>query len=348
MIKDQNPFSSDEHLRETFEQGLQELLRDYDELGVFILVLANAVFDQNMLQHLAQPLAERLRLLEREISNNSEEELEQNHQIDDLQVFQQLHALGLDSIEPPEYRRAGPWEVQFNQLRSFRPTRSSKTEITGITRPFDREAFHFNKQFLRKEILWEGELNGRSSSLFYNKYPFVPLHALLVPERMMGWPQLLNQLWLEYLWAITARMGKHVPGIGFAYNSYGANASVNHLHFHMFVRNNPLPIAADIWEHNGGEEAYPIDCYRFTSATAAWKFIDKLHEQEVNYNLLATPNRLYCVPRNRQGSYSHSGWSEGFAWYEMSGGITMFSKEDFNRLTADEISDEIASLKKVR
>ncbi len=346
MIKDQNPFSSDEHLRETFEQGLQELLQGHDELGVFILVLANAVFDQNMLEHLAQPLAERLPLLEQLINESSEQELEQNQQVDDLQVFRRLVALGIDNIEPPEYRQAGPWEVQFNRLRSFRPTRSSKIKVNGITRPFDREAFHFNKKFIRKEILWEGEINGRSSSLFYNKYPFVPLHALLVPERMMGWPQLLDQLWMEYLWSITAKMGRHVPGIGFAYNSYGANASVNHLHFHMFVRNTPLPITADIWEHNGGEEPYPVDCYRFTSVTAAWKFIDKLHQQETNYNLLATPNRLYCIPRNRQGSYSQSGGAEGFAWYELSGGVTTCSLDNFDQLTADEISTEMARLKK--
>lgn len=348
MIEDQNPFTSHEHLCETFEQGLRELLQEHGELGVFILVLANAVFDQGIFEHLGPMLEEKFDHLAQAINQctASEEGCDPNIPDDDLEVFRSLIQLGFENIHPPEYRQVGPWEVQFNQMRSFRPARISKTEINGIGLPFDKNGFHFNKKFLRKEILWEGEVGGRTSSLFYNKYPFVPLHGLLVPERMLGWPQLLDRLWLEYLWKITENMGSTVPGIAFAYNSYGANASVNHLHFQMSVREKPLPVTADFWEHNGGDLFYPVDCYRFTSLNGAWRFIEELHGRETNYNLLARPGELYCIPRNRQGSYSHSSWTEGFAWYELCGGVTTFNREDFESLRAVEISEELALLKK--
>jgi hypothetical protein len=171
------------------------------------------------------------------------------------------------------------------------------------------------------------------------------LHGLLVPECELGRPQLLDRSWLQYLWDITEQLGAAIPGIGFAYNSYGANASVNHLHFQMSVREDPLPIAADIWEHNGGDIPYPVDCFRFTSLVGSWEFIEELHQKENNYNLLALPGALYCIPRNRQGSYSHSGWTEGFAWYELCGGATTFDQESFEQLTALDVSREMELLK---
>jgi diadenosine tetraphosphate (Ap4A) HIT family hydrolase len=347
MITDPDLFSSDEHLREAFETGLKELLHRHDELGVFILVLANAVFDQNIFDHLAPVLEAKFDLLAKEIGEClvSAEGCDPSIPDDDLEVFRRLMLMGFENIHPPQYRQVGPWEVQFNQLRSFRPARISNTEINGITLPFDPQAFHFNKSFLSKEILWVGDLAGRDSTLFYNKYPFVPLHGLLVPECELGRPQLLDRSWLEYLWDITEQLGAAVPGIGFAYNSYGANASVNHLHFQMSVREDPLPIAADIWEHNGGDLPYPVDCHRFTSLSDAWEFLQGLHQQESNYNLLALPGVLFSVPRNRQGSYSHSGWTEGFAWYELCGGATTFDKESFEQLTALDVSREMELLK---
>ncbi len=347
MIKDPDLFSSDEHLRDRFEQGLKALLQDSDEVGVFILVLANAVFDQNIFESLAVDLESKFNKLAQEIGQCTVSAEGCNPDIpeDDLEVFRWLIMLGFENIHPPQYRQVGPWEVQFNQLRSFRPARTSTVEINGISLPFDQEAFHFNKPFLAKEILWEGVLSGRTSTLFYNKYPFVPLHGLLVPERMLSRPQLLDRSWLEYLWVISERLGAEVPGIGFAYNSYGANASVNHLHFQMSVREDPLPITADIWEHNGGNLPYPVDCCRFRTISEAWTFIEELHHKERNYNLLALPGELYCIPRNRQGSYSHSGWTEGFAWYELCGGAITFDQESFSQLTALDVSKEMELLR---
>jgi uncharacterized pyridoxamine 5'-phosphate oxidase family protein len=51
-------FASKEQFRHIFEQGLVKLL-DYDGLGVFILVLANASFDEHVHNYTHKALIER-------------------------------------------------------------------------------------------------------------------------------------------------------------------------------------------------------------------------------------------------------------------------------------------------
>jgi hypothetical protein len=187
-------------------------------------------------------------------------------------------------------------------------------------------------------------LVGRRSALFYNKYPFVHLHGLLVPERNQQLPQFLQQSDLYYLWQVTEELGAGLPGIGFGYNSYGAYASVNHLHFQMFERSNPLPLSDRRWRHNGGDQDYPLDCHGFDAVDEAWNFIDGLHQQKISYNLLALPGILYCLPRRKQGSYRHAEWTGGFAWYETAGGFTIFEPGDFEKLAVEEITGELALL----
>ncbi|OOZ36145.1 hypothetical protein BOW51_08600 [Solemya velesiana gill symbiont] len=93
----------------------------------------------------------------------------------------------------------------------------------------------------------------------------------------------------EYIWHVTRLLGETLPGVGFGYNSYGAGASVNHLHFQMFLRDKPLPVAHERWQHNGGGEVYPAQCYRFDSPDTAWKILAALHQVETTYNLVYLP-----------------------------------------------------------
>jgi hypothetical protein len=217
--------------------------------------------------------------------------------------------------------------------------------VKGIHRPFNQHGFHFNKPFLRKEVFWAGELAGLEVELLYNKFPFSPLHGLLVPERHSREPQFLSHPYHLYIWALTERLAAGLPGVGFAYNSYGAYASVNHLHFQMFLRDEPLPLFDGCWRHNGGTEDYPIECEIYASVEAAWERLDELHRQEISYNLVYRPGRLYCIPRRTQGSYRHAAWTNGFAWSELAGGITTSSREDYDGLDAAAIGSELAKLR---
>ena len=339
-----SPFVDGPSFRRSFEQGLADLLSGYSELGVWILVMANAASDPGIWASLSDPLRRKYRILEASYRERAGRGLALDDAGDDVHVFSRLLELGFDGISPVRERRVGAWELQFNQLRSFRPARASLQTVVGISRPFDPDGFHFNKPFLRKESFWRGWLAGRTIALLYNKFPFVELHGILVPEPREGHPQLLTQDDHLYIWRVTELLDETIPGVHFGFNSLGANASVNHLHFQMFVREAPLPVERDVWCHNGGEREYPAHCVAFDRSTAAWEFILELHEREISYNLLYAPGRVYCLPRRKQGSCDTPDWTEGFAWHEMAGGFTTSGLQAFETLTAVDLK---AALKRM-
>ena len=338
------PFASHEAFRQSFSNGLSQLLADYDELGTYILVLANAHFDPQLWRQLEPALQAKFKQLAGDLRRRSHLGLVLDDAKDDLQVFRRLLDMGLEGLDDNEQRRLGPWELQFNPLRALRPPRMAEAVIRGISAPFNPERFNFNKPFLRKEILWEGRICGRHSALFYNKFPFVELHGLLVPERRHGLPQLLRREDNDYLWRLTESLSRTLPGIGFGYNSYGACASVNHLHFQMFQRSHPLPLTAAQWRHNGGQQDYPLDCKVFNNAGASWLCISELQRIRTSYNLVYLPGRLYCLPRRRQDECGHADWSSCLAWYDLAGGFTTFNRQDYRRIEQRDLESELSRL----
>lgn len=337
-------FTNQKNFRDAFVSGLRELL-EQPGLGVYILAHANASFDADIFEQLKKSLEQRFEQLAESCREALRSGREMSGAPDDQSVFLKLMAIGFGGIQLTEFRREEEWEVQFNHIRAFRPARMADASINGIYRPFDPSGFHFNKPFLRKEVFWSGELQGLEVELLYNKFPFTPMHGLLVPERRSREPQFLSHPYHLYLWALIEKMAKGLPGVGFAYNSYGAYASVNHLHFQMFLRDTPLPLASAHWRHNQGTDDYPVNCEVFTSVAESWERLDELHRTGTSYNLIYLPGCLYCIPRQTQGSFKHATWSNGFAWYELAGGITTFNRMDYEKLDAVTIRKEMLKLK---
>jgi hypothetical protein len=264
---------------------------------------------------------------------------------DDQAVFLRLRQLGLENLAATRWRELGPWEIQFNPLRALRPARMSGAKVTRLRRPFDPDGFHFNRAFLRREVLWEGDLCGTPVRMLYNKFPFAELHGLLVPDPEAGRPQFLEPRYHDLLWEIGRRLGARLPGIGFGYNAQGAYASVNHLHFQMFLRTTgTYAIESDRWRHNGGDLPYPLPVQRHDDPDPAWVALRELHAAGVCYNLLYRPGLLYLIPRAMQGSYRHSDWTGGFAWSEVAGMVTTSDAAAFDRLTDGDIRAELARL----
>ncbi len=335
-------FASPAAFHRAFSGGLAGLL-EKGGLGPFILVCANASFSHDIYT----TAADGLQRLYGELRGACAAALEQGREIqaveEDLLVFLKIQAIGLERLKPTETRRAGEWEVQFNHLRSFRPKRITARVPEYLHAPFDEAGFHFNKGFMQQEAFWAGELCGRHATLYYNKYPFVDFHGLLVPERESRLAQYLTESHHFYLWEATAELAKTLPGAGFGYNSLGAFASVNHLHFQMFVKPSGFPAMAPEWRHNGGSRPYPANCAAFAEPRSAWDFLHDLHERETPYNLLYAANRLYVFPRRKQGTYPQPAWTSGFTWHELAGGIIAFNREDFERLDATAIEKELAA-----
>ncbi|MBZ0104894.1 MAG: hypothetical protein K8H84_04605 [Sulfuricella denitrificans] len=344
MISNEEPlFASGEAFSAAFSAGLDGLLNK-GGLGPFILVCANATFDHRLYKAAAAGLLQ----LYADLRDEYVQALQQGREIqaveEDLLVFLKIHAVGLDRLQPTVKRKAGIWELQFNHLRSFRPKRITARVPEHLRAPFDEAGFHFNKGFMQKESFWSGELLGRHATLYYNKYPFVDFHGLLVPERDSCLPQYLTEAHHFYLWEATATLAQTLDGVGFGYNSLGAFASVNHLHFQMFIKPEGFPVMAPAWRHNGGEMSYPVTCRAFSDPKSAWSAIHQLHENETPYNLLYSSGCLYLFPRRKQGGYTQPVWTSGFTWHELAGGMITFNREDYERLDAAAIERELANL----
>ena len=338
------PLASLPALEDAFAEGLGEMLERHRGLGVYILVLANAAFDGALWTRLAAPLAQRHADLAEAIAATLRSGDRLDAPDDDVLVFLKLLAIGFPQLQQTRSRRAGPWALSFNPIRALRPPRMSGAKVDCLRRPFDPAGFHFNKPFLAREVFWDGELLGKPARLLYNKFPFARLHGLLVPQPALELPQYLTPELHGWAWEVCSLAGAAVPGFCLAYNSLGAHASVNHLHFQSFVQEVPLPVQDPVFVHNGGEVAYPLPCRRFADAAEAWFHLDELHQRDTPYNLVYAPGSLHVLARAPQGSRVQAAWNAGFGWSDLAGAITLFSRDEFERLSEAEIAAELASL----
>ena len=338
-------FENENRFRHAFSRGLEELLH-HEQLGSFILVLANAIYDEGLWTQLQPAISRRFEQLASQVRQALSDGRRLEQAPDDVLVFLKLMAVGLDNLQVTRFRKTGPWQLQYNQLRAFRPARMSDDIVNDLHAPFDNNAFHFNKPFLRREIIWEGELLGHHCRLLYNKFPFAPLHGILVMEPDERHPQYLGKFAHEYLWQLLEALGEQLPDCGFGYNSRGACSSVNHQHVQTYAgKTGGYPIEESMWKHNGGSRPWPLPCDVFDNAEDAWHFIEDLHQRNQAYNLLYRPGRLFVIQRAMQGHYQHADWATGFAWAETAGAITLFNGEDFASLKEDAIQAELEKLR---
>ena len=194
-------FNDTRDFRAAFTRGLGDMLLA-PNLGSFVLVLANATYDPSIFKSLREPLHGQFQRLSGLMRLALQQGRPMDGSPDDGIVFLKLLALGWDRLRSSAFRRAGPWEVQFNHLRAFRPPRLSNATAEALKSPFCADIFNFNKAFLRNEVLWEGELRARSARLLYNKFPFANLHGLLVVEPAAELPQFLYADTHRYLWVL--------------------------------------------------------------------------------------------------------------------------------------------------
>lgn len=347
-----SPFTSESQFRATYRDKLSSMLRSNPNahdfgLSSFILVCANAYFERDILTELDNDLRKAfINIREKYFRLFAEGQIVDERQAEDLLVFLKIALVGLEQLRVTEHKSLGDWTLQFNHIRSFRPQRTAARSVPSIDVPFNENSFHYDEALCARENFWAGSLAGKNVSLLYNKYPFARLHALLIPEPEKQQRQYLERENHAWAWETTQALADGLPGFGMGYNSLGTFASVNHLHFQTFVEPRGMPVTNSIWKHNGGSREFPLNCTVFNSWEASWRWMERIYRQNsTSFNLLYTPGKIHCFERKRQGTYRHARWTSGFAWYELSGNILTFSREDYSTLNPERIEKEFKKLK---
>lgn len=325
--------------KQLFVSQLKGMLSD-DELGAFILVLANSHQDQFLQGELEGDLKKTFLVLR---DNFIAGKLDATQ--DDIEVFEQLLKLELSDIPVWQNRVVGGWEVTYNAMRRLRPARASSQVLNSINQPYDASKFHFNKPFLKPEILWEGEFEGVSSRVLFNKFPFSEYHLLIVLSPEKNSSQLLTWTDHQYVCSLADKLAEVFPGFGLGFNSLAAGASVNHLHFQGFIRERSFAIEGSHWSHNDGEIEYPLTVERFSDAGSSWDYLQQLISHDEAFNCLYRGGYCYVVPRRYQGSVVLPGWLEGAGWIDVAGAVTVSESETYGRLTKEQVATGIGLLR---
>jgi len=321
-----------------FVNALRNMLSP-DEAGAFILVLANSMQDAEVRNDLKHDLDANFKDVQSGIRRGLP-----GITADDLAVFEAIETIGIDSLSCWQQQNTAEWELVYNPMRALRPERVSNEIIDSIKQPFNENRFNFNKPFLHPEILWQGRWHDTQLRVLYNKFPFAPCHLIIVPDPDMQMPQYLTANYHSMMWNLVEQQQLMLTGFGAGYNSLGACASVNQLHFQSFVRVELLPIEQHKWKHNGGSDDYPMKCYVSNSVQDSWALIDECHNNNQPYNLLYRPGRCYVIPRKVQGSESVAPRVRGAGWIEECGVFNVSDYTELESVSAEEISDCLRSL----
>ncbi|MBN8569294.1 MAG: hypothetical protein J0M18_06655 [Ignavibacteria bacterium] len=328
-------FRTKEKFIKIYDDYLLNLLQkkiSFNDLGVLILLSAQAAFNKDLYKKTFTRLNSIYKKLSKEING-----IPDNLKNDDYFIALKILEIGWKNIEKVSFKKLNAlWNAQYNHLRTFKPRRNALDKISSIYKKFDKKTFNFNKPFLRRERFKKCQCNGMNVSCFYNKFPFVPYHTLLVPEQEKNHPQFLRRRFHYYACDLIKAAG----GFAIGYNSIGAFASVNHLHFQLFVKNKPLAVENEMWKHSGGRKEYPAKCFVFESKRASWDFIKMLHQNNIPYNILYTKEKIYIFPMNFQKSHKNTIFPLGFAWIELAGSFINVTKKDYDNLTEKKIVRE--------
>jgi diadenosine tetraphosphate (Ap4A) HIT family hydrolase len=325
--------------KQRFSDGLSEMLMP-DALGAYILVLANSLQTTDLRAQLAAGLQSTFSELERAFKEGTLKAT-----ADDIAVFEKLLALDPDNLTLTRRIEAGDWLLLLNTIRGLRPARAAKQVITDLQQPFNPEGFHFNKAFLQPEVLWQGILKNSQLRVLYNKFPLAPYHLLIAPDPEQCMPQFLSQKYHRMAAELVVQQQDALPGLYLGYNSLGAYASVNHLHFHAVLREQAFPVEAEHWVHRGGACDYPLSVRLFDSIADSWGYIEALHAAGQTYNVLYTHYGIYLLVRKAQNTVEVPVCMQGAGWPELCGEVALAAMPEDMSTIAAEIAQGLGLLK---
>ena len=327
IAKDINQF------KKLFVSKLKAMLSE-DELGAFILVLANSLQDAYLKQELSSDLKANFFILKDKFNAGKLKATQ-----DDLDVFKQLLDIDIQQLPIWKTREEGDWQVTCNVMRKLRPARASSQAFNSIIQDFDDSKFHFNKPFLKPEILWQGEYKDNNVRVLYNKFPFSDYHLLIVVSPEENLSQVLTEEMHGYISGLAEEMDQLLPGFAVGFNSLAAGASVNHLHFQGFIREQEFTV-----EKLVDLDDYPLSVKRFFDVESSWQYLQTLIAKDIAFNCLYRKNVCYVVPRKYQGSVELPDWLDGAGWIEVSGVMTVSDEKSFYFIDEKSVKKSLALL----
>ncbi|CAK1542616.1 unnamed protein product [Leptosia nina] len=251
--------------------------------------------------------------------------------------------------------------LQLNCDRSVK--RRLPEQITDIQQPFDKNKFNFTK-VSEDEILfkfWDTLDKATIHTVLINVSPINQYHSLLCPYVNRMLPQVVSLESLKLVLDVYT-MAQH-RDLRIAFNSLCALASVNHLHYHIIMEKQNLPVeSAECRKIKGPvwiTEGYPIPafCFNACSKGAAQNIFKLIHyflDNSIAHNIFITRGssfdgegeitRVFIWARkSTAGAKQLSAFN--VAALELSGLFAVYSMEHFDSLDTKDLERELVKWK---
>lgn len=246
--------------------------------------------------------------------------------------------------------------AQFNEGRGF--LRRKPQNTIHLKMPFNDNLFNFTKVDESEALLKIEVANLVDEAvILINNSPIEWCSSLLVPNPEKKYPQIATKESIIMALSIMSSSGDTTLRMGF--NSLGAAASVNHLHWHLYRLPFPLLVEDTPIDSNGIISKWSLPGFAFdipdaslekfeSIATKAINIIDKCYEANLAYNCFITHNktgiRLIVWPRIAElGTKDDTELVAAFC--EFTGFFICKTRECFDKLTEEECLKVISSVK---
>ncbi|XP_047027642.1 GDP-D-glucose phosphorylase 1 [Helicoverpa zea] len=251
----------------------------------------------------------------------------------------------------------GKYLLQLNPDRQTK--RRTPEAMNNIQQPFDEKKFNFNK-VSPEEVLFSISEDADTHTVLVNVSPISQYHSLICPSVNKCLPQVVTLESLQLVIQIMFLAEDWDIRIGF--NSMCGFASVNHLHYHIFVEKNSLYVEKMKWHHLKGntyclDKTYPVPAFCFElqkqsyaqTLKEVWKVLEYFLNKSIAHNILFTKRRLdgngdVCViiwpRRSTTGAKKLAAFN--VAVLELSGWFPIYDVEQFKNLQAADLENELA------
>lgn len=251
-----------------------------------------------------------------------------------------------------------------NLIRTFKPVRGGRSKNVLLDLPYDPKSFNFNLDACDSCIFHEESVDGHDVSFLYNRYPFLKNHSLMLFDRKKSeHSQFIDPCDDRYILSTALNVAKEHDLI-LGYNSNGACASVNNLHFHVFSRdgNTRFPVESVIGNLSG--KSTDFDWYLKGAKYVSYHdvdyglniLIDEMNYEHqkgrnVAYNFIVFPEGAVFYPRLPQHDDGYVNavdgalLNKGYAFSELSGAIvTNYDGDVSNGLVKSEFSKTLEGI----